>query len=92
MQELIIDRNKAIIEELPDYGYRRVTQELRRRGVSDNYKKLLRIMQQQGLTRKPRRHWVRTTDSNPFHRCTPNVESPYHGSQSSLGGPTFIYR
>jgi len=39
--------------QFPGYGYRRVTRELHRRGVPVNHKKVLRIMKQQGLTRKP---------------------------------------
>jgi len=68
----LIDRIEAIIEEFPGYGYRRVTRELYRRGFPVNHKKVLRIMKQQGLTRKPKRRWVRTTDSNHPHRIYPN--------------------
>jgi len=69
----LIDRIEAIIEEFPGYGYRRVTRELYRRGFPVNHKKVLRIMKQQGLTRKPKRRWVRTTDSNHPHRVYPNL-------------------
>jgi putative transposase len=50
-----------------------VTRELHRRGVPVNHKKVLRIMKQQGLTRKPKLRWVRTTDSNHAHRVYPNL-------------------
>ena len=69
----LIGRIEAIIEEFPGYGYRRVTKELHRRGYPDNHKKVLRIMKEQGLTRKPKRRWVRTTDSNHGHRVYPNL-------------------
>jgi len=72
-EQSLIDRIEAIIEEFPGYGYRRVTRELHRRGFPVNHKKVLRIMKQQGLTRKPRRRWVRTTDSNHPHRVYPNL-------------------
>lgn len=63
----LIERIEAIIEEFPGYGYRRVTYELHRQGMAINHKKVLRIMRQRRLTRKPKRRWIRTTDSN--HRC-----------------------
>ncbi len=69
----IIDRIEAVIEEFPGYGYRRVTRELHRRGFRDNHKKVLRIMNDHGLTKKPRRRWVRTTDSNHSHRVYPSL-------------------
>jgi putative transposase len=50
-----IARIEAIIEEFPGYGYRRVTRELRRRGDPSNHKKVLRIMHERGLIRKPKR-------------------------------------
>lgn len=64
---------EGIIEEYPGYGYRRVTRELHRREFPVNHKKVLRIMKQRGLTRKPRRRWVRTTDSNHPHRVYANL-------------------
>lgn len=57
----------AIIEdiqdELPCYGYRRVTHELRRRGLGINHKKVARVMREAGLGIRPRKRFVRTTDS-----------------------------
>ncbi len=72
-EQQLLDRIEAIIEEFPGYGYRRVTRELHRREVPVNHKKVLRIMKQQGLTRKPKRRWVRTTDSNHPHRVYPHL-------------------
>jgi putative transposase len=69
----LVARIEAIIEEFPGYGYRRVTRELHRRGFPVNHKKVLRMMKQQGLTRKPKRRWIRTTDSNHPHRVYPNL-------------------
>ena len=66
-------RIEAIIEEFPGYGYRRVTKELHRQGISTNHKKVLRIMRQRGLIRKPRRRWIRTTNSNHRYRIYPNL-------------------
>jgi len=48
----LIARIEVMIEELPGYGYRRVTRELHRRGIPINHKKVLRIMQEQELTQQ----------------------------------------
>jgi len=69
----LIARIEAIIEEFSGYGYRRVTRELHRRGDPSNSKKVLRIMRERGLIRKPRRRWTRTTNSNHPHRIYPNL-------------------
>lgn len=54
---------EGIQDEFPRYGYRRVTHELRRRGLLVNHKKVARIMRLGGLGIRPRRRFVRTTDS-----------------------------
>ena len=69
----LVARIEAIIEEFPGYGYRRVTKELHRQGMPVNHKKVLRIMRERGLTRKPKRRWKRTTDSNHRFRIYPNL-------------------
>jgi putative transposase len=69
----LIAEIEAIIVEFPGYGYRRVTQELHRRGKPINHKKVLRIMRERGLIRKNKRRWIRTTDSNHSHRVYPNL-------------------
>jgi putative transposase len=71
-QDLINDI-ESIIEEFPGYGYRRVTRELHRRGKPDNHKKVHRIMRERGLLKKPKRRWVKTTDSIHNHRIYPNL-------------------
>jgi putative transposase len=72
-EQALIARIEAIIEEFPGYGYRRVTRTLHRRGFRDNHKKVLRVMNEHGLTKKPKRRWVRTTNSNHSHRIYPNL-------------------
>ena len=72
-EQALIARIESVIEEFPGYGYRRVSKELHRRGFRDNHKKVLRVMKQQGLTRKPKRRWVRTTNSGHAHRVYPNL-------------------
>ena len=54
----------AIKDEFPAYGYRRVTQDLRRRGRKVNHKRVARLMKTFGLGAKPKRRFVRTTDSD----------------------------
>lgn len=66
----IIALIEDIQDEFPRYGYRRVTHELHRRGLVMNHKKVARIMRLTGLGIKPRKRYVRTTDSrhdNPIH-------------------------
>ncbi len=69
----LITRIEEIIETFPGYGYRRVTRQLQREGVRINHKKVFRIMRTRGLTRKPKRRWVKTTDSNHSCRIYPNL-------------------
>ncbi|MEO8244581.1 MAG: IS3 family transposase [bacterium] len=67
----------AIIEdiqdELPCYGYRRVTHELSRQGLVVNHKRIARLMRLAGLSIKPRRRSVRTTDSRHDSPIFPNL-------------------
>jgi len=71
--KVLIAQIEAIIEEFPGYGYRRVTRELHRRGIPVNHKKVLRLMGEQGLLRKNKCCWIRTTDSHHTHRVYPNL-------------------
>ena len=45
----LIDAIISIRDDNPDYGYRRVTQELRNRGFNTNHKVVLKIMKMNGL-------------------------------------------
>src|SRR6516225_7830550 len=55
---------KAVCAEWPAYGYRRVTAELHGEGRIVNHKKVMRLMKENGLTVRPRRRFVATTDSD----------------------------
>ncbi len=59
---------RAVIENVvadwPFYGYRRVTHELRRRGIVVNHKKVARIMREAALTPRKIKRFVATTDSD----------------------------
>lgn len=63
----------TVQDELPGYGYRRVTQELRRRGHLINHKRIARVMRTKGMGIKPRRRHVRTTDSKHDNPVFPNL-------------------
>jgi putative transposase len=59
--------------EFSGYGYRRVTRQLHREGWRVNHKKVARIMRGKGLQCRPRKKWVRTTDSNHGFHIYPNL-------------------
>jgi putative transposase len=59
--------------EWPAYGYRRVTRELKKRGQLVNHKRVARVMSAAGLGIKPRRRFVRTTDSDHPFPVFPNL-------------------
>jgi putative transposase len=58
---------KIAVEHNRQYGYRRITAELRHRGMLVNRKRILRMMQEDNLLAIRTRKFVRTTDSqHPF--------------------------
>jgi len=69
----LVELIQGIQDELPGYGYRRVAHELRRRGHVVNHKRVARLMKAHGLGIKPRRRFVRTTDSNHDSPIFPNL-------------------
>jgi putative transposase len=60
----LVEQIKAVCAEWPAYGYRRVTVELHDEGRIVNHKKVMRLMKENGLTVRPRRRFIATTDSN----------------------------
>ena len=60
-------------DELPGYGYRRVTRELQRRGHFINHKRISRVMKAYGFGIRTRRRFVRTTDSDHDLPIFPNL-------------------
>ena len=52
------------LEHRRRYGYRRITAELRRRGMAVNHKRVLRMMRRDNLLALRRRRFVVTTDSS----------------------------
>ena len=69
----LVKRIKEICAEWPSYGYRRVTADLRAGGCLANHKKVMRLMQENGLTVRPRRRFVATTDSDHDGPIFPNL-------------------
>jgi putative transposase len=69
----IVEKIVEIRVEYPRYGYRRVTAQLHREGLQINHKKALRIMREQGLSVRPQRRYVVTTDSNHDGPIFPNL-------------------
>jgi transposase InsO family protein len=55
------------------YGSPRVHRELKAQGVGISRKRVIRLMQHQGIKGKTRRRWVRTTDSNHSLPVAPNL-------------------
>ena len=59
--------------ELPRTGYRMLLNHLKRQGVVIGERKLRQILCKFDLGIKPKRRFVRTTDSNHSHRVHPNL-------------------
>jgi putative transposase len=64
---------QLIASEMPAYGYRRVTHELRRQGVLVNPKRVLRLMRQDNLLCLRNKSCARTTDSAHDPGVCPNL-------------------
>jgi transposase InsO family protein len=67
------DKIEAICLEFPRYGYRRVTEQLKREELRVNHKKVLRLMKESDLLCRVKRKWVKTTDSRHHFPRYPNL-------------------
>lgn len=67
------DRIEAIALDFPRYGYRRITHQLKRQGLSVNHKRVLRVMRESSLLVVARKRWVNTTDSRHGLPVYPNL-------------------
>jgi transposase InsO family protein len=67
------DAIQRVAVEMPSYGRRRITAELRRRGWRVNPKRVYRLMREDNLLCVRRRKFVVTTDSNHSRRVYPNL-------------------
>jgi putative transposase len=72
--QALLDRIEQICLEYPRYGYRRVTHQLKREGLSINHKKVSRIMREHNWgCRRRTRNWIATTDSRHRLPIYPNL-------------------
>lgn len=85
-EEALIARIEAICAEFPRYGYRRVTAQLHHEGQRVNHKRVARIMRERGLSVKPRRQAVRTSDG----ACR-EVVFPNRARHFVPGGPNELW-
>jgi putative transposase len=67
------DAIQRVALEWPNYGRRRLTQELRRRGWTVNPKRVRRLMREDNLLCVRKRKFVVTTDSNHGKKVYPNL-------------------
>jgi putative transposase len=64
---------RRIVLEFPGYGYRRVTEALKREGWRLNHKRVLRVMRQESLLCQLKRRFRPTTDSAHSFTRYPNL-------------------
>jgi transposase InsO family protein len=88
---------KALIREVagryPRYGYRRITQQLKREGHKLNHKRIARLMGEMGLCGKAPKRRQRTTQSNHGYGRYPNLVSELvidHPEQVWVADITYI--
>jgi putative transposase len=67
------DAIQRVALEWPSYGRRRITQELRRRGWTVNWKRVYRLLREDNLLCVRKRKFVVTTDSNHGRKVYPNL-------------------
>ncbi len=92
-EDPVIGVIRLITETCRNYGYRRVTAELRHRGFIVNSKKVRRIMRENDLNPKRKRRYVATTDSDHGSPIYPNVvgKLEVHGpNQLWVGDITYV--
>jgi len=89
LEAALIERIKEICAKWPAYGYRRVTVELHAEGSIVNHKKVMRLMKENGLSVRPHRRFVATTDSDHDGPVFPNLaKETFEDVAASL--PLFI--
>jgi putative transposase len=67
------DAIERIVLEFAGYGYRRVSEALRREGWTVNHKKVLRVMREESLLCQLKRRFKPTTDSSHSLKRYPNL-------------------
>ena len=76
------DAIEHIVLEFPGYGYRRVTEALKRQGWCINHKKVLRVMRKESLLCQLKKRFRPTTDSAHSFGIYPNLIK-----DAALNGP-----
>ena len=71
--ELRARMHQVVLANRRNYGYRRVTRELRHQGWAVNHKRVARLMAEDNLLCLRRRRWVATTDSGHDLRVYRNL-------------------
>ena len=64
---------QTVALEMRSYGYRPITEELHRRGINVNHKRVLRLLREDNLLCLRQRAFVRTTDSRHHLTVYPNL-------------------
>jgi putative transposase len=82
----LVARITEICAEWPRYGYRRVTAQLHSEGLIVNHKKVMRLMKENGLSVRPRRRFVVTTQSSRNGPIFPNLAKAVE-----LSGPNQLW-
>ena len=82
----VVAELKAICDAFETYGYRRVSAELRHRGIVVNAKKVRRLMREHALNPKRRRRFIATTDSDHDDPICPNL-----ATSMTLNGPNQLW-
>jgi putative transposase len=71
---------EIVVAEWPAYGYRRVTHELRRRGIVINHKRVARVMREEALTPRRMRRFLTTTDSDHAEPIYENLAAGFRAA------------
>lgn len=72
-EDPLIAQVRQICEEDSSAGYRRVTKQLKKHGIIANHKRVLAVMRKESLLVRPKRRFVRTTDSKHPYPVYPNL-------------------
>lgn len=67
------DQIQRLALDWPAYGYRRITAQLHRQGITANHKRVLRLMREDNLLCLRKRRFLATTDSSHRFSIYPNL-------------------
>ena len=90
----LVEQIKEVCAEWPAYGYRRVTAELHGEGHIVNHKKVMRLMKENGLSVRPRRRFIATTDSDHDGPVFPEPRQEHCADklESAMGRRHYVHR